>query len=421
MGPQTILFVHYGINWIRGSEKCLYDLIREIDREKFRPVLWTNNSKLADKVSAMGVRVYQNPFNILLGWETPRFAFFSWLKQMKLALDIIKNESVDLIHSNNAAPCQWLAVPARLKRIPLILHLHSPYLFRDRTSLMTYAADKLIGVSHAVLKNYEKDGFPANRMQIIYNGIDTSSCEVESNSLEKLEQRKSSTGKEFSTLVTVGSLIHRKGVDLLLHGLKELKLMNYHCRLIVVGDGELKEQLKELSRRLDLEANVDWYGERDDVREILSSEADIFVSGAREEAYGLVLAEAGNCALPVVAPKVDGIPEVVNDGVTGLLYEKENVKAFAEKIAMLIDNPNYAQRLGRQGRYRVKEYFCLQRYVSSFESIYLESIESIAAGKQKQAFLANYILRPFFIRTVRVLARQVLSLLLAARKPESAR
>ncbi|MGL5975051.1 MAG: glycosyltransferase family 4 protein, partial [Aeromonas sobria] len=73
MSAIPILLVHYGENWIRGSERCLLDLLAHLDRDRFTPLLWCNSQRLADEAALLGVKALAEPFSLLLGWQAPRF------------------------------------------------------------------------------------------------------------------------------------------------------------------------------------------------------------------------------------------------------------------------------------------------------------------------------------------------------------
>lgn len=107
-------------------------------------------------------------------------------------------------------------------------------------------------------------------------------------------------------LATSGSLIHRKGVDLIIDSLHKLDAVMLNIHLIVIGEGEERAQLEQQANHLQLHNNIHFLGERDNVVGLLKSGMDAYISGARDEAFGLALIEASLAKLPVIAPMVGG-------------------------------------------------------------------------------------------------------------------
>ena len=125
--PTTILFTHYGDEWIRGSERCLLDLLKHIDRTRFRPVAWCNSRTMADELRHLDIPVIQSEFPLLFGWQQPHYSFSKFYKLVRQGIDLVDKYDVNLVHANSGAPNQWLNLIARARGIPLVAHLHSRY------------------------------------------------------------------------------------------------------------------------------------------------------------------------------------------------------------------------------------------------------------------------------------------------------
>ena len=369
---KRILFTHYGEDQIRGSERCLLDLIAHLDRERFAPMVWCNSATMASAVHALGVTAFRSDFPLLFGWNAPRFDLRAYGSLVRQGLRITREHRIELIHANSGSPNQWLNLVARVRGLPLLTHLHSRYPLRDRLTLGLHHSSLAVGVSQPVVDQLLEDGLPGNRVKVIPNGIDTrahdSAAAVDLRALLGIE------ADEF-VAVTVGSLIQRKGIDLLIEAVAQLEQQGGRVHLAVVGSGPEQAALQTLAQRHDLGSRVHFLGERSDVAGLLRGGADLFVSGAREEVFGLVLAEANLAGLPVVAPRVGGIPEVIDNGVTGLLVEPDNSRAIAAAISDLRQNEDYRLALGRVGRKRVLREFNIENYVSAFEQTYKRLLE----------------------------------------------
>lgn len=370
--PINILFTHYGDDWIRGSERCLLDLIIHLDENKFKAILWCNQPSLEKKAQQLGIEVYRSEFPILMGWSVPRFNLIGFFRLIREANKIIKSHKIQIIHSNSAAPCQWLNFSARYCAIPLIVHLHSEYQLRDRLSLGVYHCTQIVGVSKYVVDHLLDDHMPPIQTMVISNGIDTQKL---------LAQPSLNIRSKFNihdgdfVLASVGSLIHRKGIDLLIQCIANLKKQRIPAHLIIIGSGPEYENLCKLRDSLNLQKNVSFIGESEQVLGLLKGSADLFVSAVREEAFGLVFAEASLAGLSIVAPATGGITDVVIHGHTGTLYPEGNITALCKAIVQCYFHPQRCISEGKKGQQRVLQHFTIERNCQQFESLYQQLLK----------------------------------------------
>jgi glycosyltransferase involved in cell wall biosynthesis len=157
-------------------------------------------------------------------------------------------------------------------------------------------------------------------------------------------------------LLAVGRLIERKGYEYLIRALPLLP-PELDARITIVGKGQERERLQALSRDLGIESRVEWIDYASDAELArLYSSCSIFVHASivdrtgDTESVGMVLLEAMSHARPIVATNVGGIPDVIRDGVTGLLVPEKNPHALADAIARLARDPELARRLGAAAR-----------------------------------------------------------------------
>ncbi|MES9882598.1 MAG: glycosyltransferase [Sedimenticola sp.] len=373
--PTNIFFAHYGDEWIRGSERCLLDLLKHIDRTRFHPTLWCNSETMGDAVRKLNIAAEVRPMPILFGWQAPRFDFTAYAKLIRHSVQTIRKQEIDLIHANSGAPVQWLNPAARITRTPLLAHLHARYPLRDRLTLGLHQVSLAVGVSPPVIEQLHQDGMPESRTRVIPNAIDidhhNAQPPVDLRSLLNLKPN------DF-VMITVGSLIQRKGVDLMIHGVRQLINQGIPLHLAVIGDGPEQSALQQQIDNFGLQQHIHLLGERDDVPSLLRGGADLFLSAAREEVFGLVLAEAALARLPVIAPSVGGIPGVVTDGITGKLFKPENIKAMNSAITTLYHSSDLRRKMGRSGRQQVAERFNVRRYCHTFEQTYQTLLASPA-------------------------------------------
>ena len=368
-----ILFAHYGEDWIRGSERCLLDLLTHIDRTVFQPVVWCNSNVMAKEVKKLGIEVSVDRFSILLGWGLPRFDMFNYLYLLFRSFQLIRRYKIDLVHSNSGAPCQWLVPISRIMRIPIVAHLHARYGLRERCCLALHHVSMAIGVSRPVINGLLKDGMKKQSTQVIHNGIDGS--RLKQQTIVNCRTLINASVNE-PIIVTAGSLIKRKGFDVLLKSINILQQRQQPVQLIIIGDGPERQNLQHQAETSKISHLVTFLGERSDVGGILLGGADLFVSTAREEVFGLVLAEAAWAGLPVIATNTGGIPEVIKDGETGLLVPVDDPTATADAIERTLQHNWASFTMGVYGNDRVHHEFSVERYVMDFQKLYRQLINA---------------------------------------------
>ena len=366
---KNILFVHYGDNWIRGSEACLINLVASLNKAKFRPVVWSNCEPLAEHFKQQSVSTVHTPFQLLFGWNDPRFNLYQWGAQLKQAIDLIKQHKIDLVHINSGAPCQWMCIAAKLCGVPVVTQLHSDYQLRDRFTLGLHLSPNIACVSHDVSKCLLDDGYPQDQLSVIHNGV------VQHRTTNKDVREELDIPQSSFVFITVGSLIVRKGVDLILQSLNRIQSQK-DAHLIVIGDGEDKDNLIALAADLDLTSKVHFVGEREDVADWLCGDVDAFISGARYEAFGLVLAEAGLARLPVIAPRVGGIPEFIHHNRTGLLFDPSNpIDDMCHQMTRLMSDAHLRGDLASQLYHLTHSDLTIEANTQQFENLYRKVIK----------------------------------------------
>ncbi|HVJ52734.1 MAG TPA: glycosyltransferase family 4 protein [Aliidongia sp.] len=388
MAPISVLFTHFGDDWIRGSETVLLDLLRSLDQSRIRPVVWCNGAEMEEAARAAGYPTYRSEFRHFLDYSSPRLspAFFAGL--VKRCRALCREHDIRVLHANSAAPVQWLVPAGFGARLPVLAHLHIDYLRRSRYVLLLHAATLAVGVSRQVIDGLIADGMAPERTKIIHNGIDTSRL---GGSATDLRAALGIPADAF-TVMTAGSLIERKGHDLLIRAFQSLPLEPVPPRLLILGDGPERERLAALAASLGLEDRIHFLGHTKEVGAAYRA-ADLFALASRGDSFGLVLAEAGHFELPSVSTRVGGIPEVVIDEETGLLVPPDDVPALAAALAKLMADPARREQLGRAAAARVEAMFTVERMARRFEETYA-ALAAIPAAELGWGNAAR-ILRPY--------------------------
>jgi glycosyltransferase involved in cell wall biosynthesis len=367
--PAPILFVHWGDEGIRGSERVLLDLLSNIDRDLYAPLLWCNTKTLHDAVRALGLPARVSRMPILLGWDRPRFDARAYWSLVREGTALIRDSKARLVHVSSGAPNQWMVPAARSMKVPLIAHLHAVYGFRERCTLLLDAAPIIVGCSEATVSPFRRDGLPDARLRVIHNGVDPTRLGAGT-----AAHLRASLGMASDSvlIVGVGALVPLKGFDVLLRALGVLRSRATEVHVAIVGEGPELDSLKRLAHELALDDRVHFLGQRSDVGAILRDASDIVAIPSRIEAFGLVAAEAAIFGRPAVATAVGGIGEIVQHAITGLLVPSGDHVAFAAALERVVANPDLRQKLGESARDRVLGGFVSARVARSFERLYSE-------------------------------------------------
>lgn len=164
----------------------------------------------------------------------------------------------------------------------------------------------------------------------------------------------------------VGRLAPPKDPLMLLHA---CRMLPDDFRVLVVGEGGLRDSVTDYAQRNGLASKLVLLGEREDVPEILAA-SDIFVLPSNWEGLPLTIIEAMMAGLPIAATRVGGVPELVEDGVTGYLVPPQNAHALGEAIGKLLADSGLRQRMGKAGRRRALEQFSLDRMLRETQAVY---------------------------------------------------
>ena len=220
--------------------------------------------------------------------------------------------------------------------------------------------NKIIAVSESTKRDIVATGIPSNKVEIIPDGAD------------RIPQISVSRNGSGSRILFVGHCSPIKGVNYLLEAIWLLKDSDIVLDLVgdLEGNIEYTRSLQEMTRIWGISDKIIFHGFVHRERIIdLYTEADIFVLPSLWEGFGIVLLEAMAFNLPVIATTAGAIPELVKDGVNGLLVPPANSRALAEAIAALIQNPGLRKKLGKNGRAIYNKSLTWEQIVEKFEKL----------------------------------------------------
>ncbi len=367
----TVLFIHTAGNWIRGSENALLTALCGLDKDLIQPLLVCGNDALADTARARGIEaIVQDMPQLMLDGSSRQIQGIRWLRAVRTIRALARTRSVQLVYCNGGSSCQIGYYVAKAVRRPVLCHIHSPYNLRHILLYRLYRANRVLFVSRAIQASILKKRAFRGRCEVVYNGVDTRTF-APPETRDPEWKRKLSIAPHSVVFGQVSSLIPRKGVDVLLRAFRRVHDEHETARLVVVGDGPHRRECEHLAYELGVANAVVFTGQADPLP-YYQHVFDVNVLASRSDAFPLSLLEAAACGLPNLAANVDGIPEAVSDGQTGLLFESEDHLMLANRMLILLKDQALRQKLGEASRRGAIASFSSESYCATIQRIVCE-------------------------------------------------
>ena len=295
------------------------------------------------------------------------------------AFFIIQKKRVSIIHSHWIIPQGFVgAVIRRMINIPHILSVHGTDIHLINSKKLLKSLFRFVGMNtdlittnstHTDLLVQKCLSSAASNTFVIPMGI---------NIPDFLNNRKSSSDNCRKEILYVGRLIFWKGVQILIEAFSQILKTQYDCILIIVGDGPIKGDLEELAYNLHISSSVSFLGNisQKDLN-YRYSKANVFVLPSinymeQTEGLGVVLLEAMASGVPVIGSNIGGIPDIIEDGVNGLLVSPGDPQGLADAIIQILENPELAARFREAGLKTVRDRFSWDKISDQFIEVYQE-------------------------------------------------
>lgn len=314
--------------------------------------------------------------------------------------EICREDKIDIIHSHGAR-ANFIAKALKKKvDIPVVTTIHSDYLLDFDgiykkliyTSLNVSALKKLdyyIAVSSNFKDMLIDRGFRPNSVFTVYNGMDYSKpFEYQ----EKSEFAKR-IGIQYNPDITYVGLIGRhdyvKGHDIFVRMIKEVTQSFKNVHFVIAGDGEQRGELLNLAKELGVESHITFAGFIKDIYSFINF-IDINTLSSRCESFPYVLMEGARMKKATVSSDVGGISDLIESGKTGLLFESENYKDFAQKILTLVKDKDLALKYGQALFDRATQNFSNENLAKTHIDIYSAILEDKKSDKKYDAVISGY-------------------------------
>ena len=280
----------------------------------------------------------------------------------------VRREQPDIVHTHMVHADVYGATAAALLRRPLVSTRHNddryllgPFRYVDRAFMRRASA--IIAISDAVRAFHLRAGLPADRTVTIHYGLD-----APPSAPSELTPEAAGISPEATLLLAIGRLIEQKDHETTLAAFAQIHHRSPAARLAILGWGRLEQQLAVRIRSLGLSEAVLLPGRVEPAAWL--DRADVFVHTPRWEGFGIVLLEAMLSGLPVVATRASAIPEIVVDGVTGVLVDPGDVAGVRDAVDRLLAEPALAAALGARGRERARGEFSVARMTDRTLAVY---------------------------------------------------
>jgi glycosyltransferase involved in cell wall biosynthesis len=358
---------------IGGAELQMFLLSKFLNKEEFKVILACSNHRKLDE----WCEKFKNEATEVIRLKVAHKHDPRHLGQIK---KIIREKSIDLIHSHvwNPASCRYSFMAASSTKTPIIITEHDPFKLSKIKDFFKKSAlkkvQKIITVSEenkrTILELYPDY---KNKISVIHNGIDTTWWQSQLLRFTKEDKEKIKTkifhaNKDTFIITTVAELHERKGLQYLIKAIKPVSEKYPNIKLVIIGDGKERQNLRKLIKKLKLSKNVTLAGRQKQIPKLLKS-SNIFALPSLREAFGFVNLEAMICELPVVASHVGGIPEIV-DKHSGILIKPANPEEISKAITLLIEHQEIREKMGESGKARVLQNFTAGKMAKRYQEIY---------------------------------------------------
>ncbi len=357
-----ILHINDAPGW-RGGEKQTFYLARGLrERGYISHCVCRENSILQQRLEQAKLPCY--PLRM-----RSEFDLFSAVRIARYASRI--NAGIVHMHTSHAHSIGMLAGIFRRTPVNIVsrrVDFPPKGHFLNRTKYSF--PDKFITVSNAIRDILTGSGIPAEKIEAVHSGVDL--LQYDSIGYEYLfsEFGRIAGLKDKIRIVNTAALTHQKDHETLVRAMDIVCMSRKDIVLFIAGEGELEPGLRKLTMDLELEGNIVFTGFRDDPLSLIKF-GDIFVLSSRWEGLGTSIIDAMALGKPVIACRTGGTPELISDGVNGLLVEKENPEALARAILALARDAGKREKLGQTALLRARE-FSIDKTVDRTIEIYRE-------------------------------------------------
>lgn len=297
---------------------------------------------------------------------------FTMLWSVKKLQEIILREKVDIVHARSRVPA-WVAYFAcRATRVPFITTCHGYYSKHLFSAVMGWA--KLVIVPSRIIGHHmvEDFGVPAESIRCIPRSVD----------LRKFNIPRDESPKKSPVIAMVGRITPLKGHEYFLRAMARVVRQMPYAKIWIVGDApaekeSYKEGLLSLTKQLGLANCVEFLGNRKDIPQLLSQVDVLVLSTVTQESFGRVILEAQAAGVPVVATRVGGVVDLIDDGATGILVASKQPDEMAQAVLRILGDSALAKSMVVHARQKILENYTLDHMAGQTLAVYHELLQAM--------------------------------------------
>ncbi|PID58290.1 hypothetical protein CSB45_04280 [candidate division KSB3 bacterium] len=368
MKKAKILYVNH-VSYLGGAEIALVNFLSRCNRARYEPVVLAPEGALTQELDAIDIRCEAIP--VLPGLN--RYTAMRVLHRMPLLWEKARHEQPDLIHGNTNFAALYSGILGQLLQIPSLGHIRDIETLGRLGRPLIRKNSALIAISKAVERYLLHEQMPPAKIHRIYDGVDLQSY---ANSAEL--RKEGSSGPVIGIVGQIGS---RKGHIFLLEALRDLVTDFPALKLWIVGvepehsTEHSTQQLRDAIMHWKLQDHVTFWGFRSDIPDMLR-QLDVLALPSLQEPFGKIVIEAMAIGTAVVASRVGGVPEIVEDRKSGLLVPPADAAALRDALALLLSDAELRLKIGLAGQQRVRTHFSIQRNVAGTEAVYEKLLQA---------------------------------------------
>lgn len=360
-----------------------------LKRVKYFPAI--PQGRIARLVRLTGIvliQIFKHPAWLCKCFNFKKYGVYRSLNHL-FHLQLLMNKKYDIIHCQyGTIGRDWayireimdtkLVVSFRGYDLMKMVFEHGPIVYKE----LFDRGDVFLPVSGYFAKKLEEIGCSKRKIHVLYSGIDVRKYQYKERTFDFQEKIE---------LLSMGRLVEKKGIKYVIYAVEQLRKQYPNVQYTIVGNGNIGDELKQLTRSLKLDGNIHFInGLVDDEMQKIYDRSQIFVlpcvqaQDHDQEGIPNVLKEAMATGLPVISTRHSGIPELIENGKSGFLVPERDVDALVEKCEYLIRNSPRCLEMGRAGRKFVEENFEISRLNQKLVELYSSSLKTSNKQTEKR-------------------------------------
>jgi glycosyltransferase involved in cell wall biosynthesis len=360
-----------------GAEKVSLNFLQNVNKDLFEihPILlfrpWEGDTFFLKELK----RAYSSIFKIPVSFGKQDHLWA--IRCFRMICSFLRKGHFDLLHTHGYFADIIGIIPSNILKIPTLSTCHgfiendkklSLYNRLDRIVLRF--TDKIIAVSTDIQKDLIESGIKFSQIRIIPNAIPTDIDEASFSKHRQEARQRFGFSEEDFVLGFVGRLSQEKGVASLIEAAFLARNANCPVKLLLIGEGPQKPELRDTVKRKRFETNVVFAGFQNNIDRLLPG-IDVFVLPSLTEGTPMALLEAMAYGIPAIASSVGQIPQIVDSGKSGILVRPGNPQQIGESISFLYENPSIRDEIAKAGQRKVKKEFDIKRWTKQIQDEYI--------------------------------------------------